>query len=537
MDQFQKFCVLRTYFEIGILLFAGFCGYVGLIWLFTRLKIQLNYAKWIRVGYFLQISSVLLPIVLISLPKATLLKPAAQVWSSSRSSDQPNASQYLTFSGSTSGLSEEMIQSAFVVTEYGLSIVLIWIGLVVLTLSSNFLRKVFKLQRELRTLPIIKKIGKVIIVASQEHSIGFSTWSPSRALVAIPFSSLENRSDYRMTVSHELQHHRNGDTRWLYLTEVLKILFFWNPGIYGFDKKLSHFQEFACDEYLIGHRKLSPQAYGSCLLRAAESAIGLQSRLVGTAGMAAINDPSLLKRRIIMILSKKKKQPEKVATFFLMIGLITWMSTIAYAAKSTLQDRKLSYEEASKYVSSSQPGSKIPIDLNDLVLKKLNDLIGTPQGRKRIQEGLAKMPQYQVMIENKLKANELPLELIAIPFFETAFDNSKPEPPQKGAGIWAFIPETARHYDLEVTDQKDDRYNEILETDAAIKYLKKLHGQFQDWRLAIKAYNEGETQVEKLIQELKTKDPWVLERKSSSEQYLSGVIATMIILSHPELQK
>jgi hypothetical protein len=53
--------------------------------------------------------------------------------------------------------------------------------------------------------------------------------------------------------------------------------------------------------------------------------------------------------------------------------------------------------------------------------------------------------------------------------------------------------------------------------------------------LAIKGYNEGETQVQNLIDQYGTKDPWVLERQNSPESYLSGVMAMIIILNHPEL--
>jgi soluble lytic murein transglycosylase-like protein len=68
-----------------------------------------------------------------------------------------------------------------------------------------------------------------------------------------------------------------------------------------------------------------------------------------------------------------------------------------------------------------------------------------------------------------------------------------------------------------------------------MQYLKDLFKQFKDWRLAIKAYNEGEKRVQELIDQHGTRDPWVLEHKSSSEGYLSGVMAMMIILNSPEL--
>lgn len=48
-------------------------------------------------------------------------------------------------------------------------------------------------------------------------------------------------------------------------------------------------------------------------------------------------------------------------------------------------------------------------------------------------------------------------------------------------------------------------------------------------------YNEGESEVARLIKAYHTRDAWELERISSRESYLSGAIAMMIILKNPSL--
>lgn len=108
-------------------------------------------------------------------------------------------------------------------------------------------------------------------------------------------------------------------------------------------------------------------------------------------------------------------------------------------------------------------------------------------------------------------------------------------PPYRAAGIWQFISATARKYDLVVNDKVDERLNAEKETDAAMRYHRDLFNLFQDWRLALKAYNEGERRVRQLIDEHGTRDPLELERISTTESYLSGAIAMMIILKNPSL--
>lgn len=57
------------------------------------------------------------------------------------------------------------------------------------------------------------------------------------------------------------------------------------------------------------------------------------------------------------------------------------------------------------------------------------------------------------------------------------------------AGLWQFMPDTARQYGLIVTDDVDERFHFEKSTDAAIKYLKKIHEDFSDWTLTAAAYN------------------------------------------------
>ena len=112
---------------------------------------------------------------------------------------------------------------------------------------------------------------------------------------------------------------------------------------------------------------------------------------------------------------------------------------------------------------------------------------------------------------------------------------SRSPSPFKARGLWQFIQPTALNYGLQITDQIDERLDPEKETDAALSYFKDLMAQFGDWRLAIKGYNEGEKRVQSLIERYHTRDPWELERISSTESYLSGVMAMMLILKNPTL--
>jgi membrane-bound lytic murein transglycosylase D len=71
--------------------------------------------------------------------------------------------------------------------------------------------------------------------------------------------------------------------------------------------------------------------------------------------------------------------------------------------------------------------------------------------------------------------------------------------PARAAGLWQFIPATGIMQGLEVNSYIDERYDLYKSTDAACKFLKKLYNKFDDWHLAIAAYNCGPGNIDKAI--------------------------------------
>src|SRR5881396_2542196 len=104
----------------------------------------------------------------------------------------------------------------------------------------------------------------------------------------------------------------------------------------------------------------------------------------------------------------------------------------------------------------------------------------------------------------------------------------------KASGPWQFIPSTGRLFSLTNNDWKDDRRNLELSTEAAIKYLKKLHGIFNDWPLAMASYNAGEMHILKSMREQRVQDYWKLHYVTETMRYVPRVMAVKEIFSQPE---
>ena len=98
----------------------------------------------------------------------------------------------------------------------------------------------------------------------------------------------------------------------------------------------------------------------------------------------------------------------------------------------------------------------------------------------------------------------MPMEIALLPAIESAY---KPHAYSRAraAGLWQFIKSTGRIYGLEMNWWYDGRRDVIASTQAALDYLEKLYGQFNDWQLALAAYNCGEGKVERLVNENRRK--------------------------------
>jgi len=110
--------------------------------------------------------------------------------------------------------------------------------------------------------------------------------------------------------------------------------------------------------------------------------------------------------------------------------------------------------------------------------------------------GLAEM--YFPMFEEKLSKHNLPLELKYLSIVESAL-NPIAKSRAGAMGLWQFMYRTGLMYGLNVNSYVDERCDPELSTEAACKYLKYLHSLYNDWNLALAAYNAGPGNVNKAI--------------------------------------
>lgn len=496
-------------------------------------------SQLLKLTHWSYLLAVALPIASLALHLGTVFQPTVQIWSAAsfrmiKPAKNLPPPQML-------GLSLPSGHILSVTTPQKIEILL----LVLFFLGAGW--TCFRLVKGIRWLMavvqsshLVKKIGGVRILLHESVGVPFSFWLPfwplqlfgGLAFVVIPQELVTENSRFRLAILHELQHHKQGDTRWVYWTQLMRLFFFWNPFTYLWEKQVSQIQEFACDEKLIVRKRVSPHAYGRCLVLTAQNCLNSHPAPVGTIGMAVGSSGITLKRRINMMFDYRKHKQSKWSGVLAGTAVVLSLTTVAVASQGLIKDRRLSMADAQKLALAASQGSTFPIVVNEPVLKELNRYVGTPDGRDFIRDSLARMETYHSMISAKIQHYGLPEELMAIPITESGYRNIRGK---FSAGLWMFIESTAHKFGMEVDANEDERMNVDVETDAAMRLLGSDYLRFQDWLLAIEAYNAGETRVQEGIDATGSRDAWKVVHAGydNDPNYLARVMAAVIILKNP----
>ena len=178
----------------------------------------------------------------------------------------------------------------------------------------------------------------------------------------------------------------------------------------------------------------------------------------------------------------------------------------------------------------------IPITINEMVVKSLDFWLN--RGRSYFIDGLQRSGQYRSIIERVFREESIPLDLMYLAQVESLFKTHAVSK-AKAKGIWQFEKGTAIRYGLKVTRDVDERSDPEKSTRAAARYLNDLFGMFQDWNLALAAYNWGEGKVRRLIDSTGLSDFWQLadlRRKLPQEtkNHVPLIQASVILAKNPE---
>ena len=196
-----------------------------------------------------------------------------------------------------------------------------------------------------------------------------------------------------------------------------------------------------------------------------------------------------------------------------------------YIYSQTLED--LEYVEETVEIIEGH----IPITYNS----KVNSIIKFFQkdGKRSVQNWLNRMEKYKAIMLPILEEENVPPELFYVAMIESGL-NARALSYAYASGYWQFIASTAKIYDLKKNHWVDERSDFEKSTRAAARYFKDLYNYFDDWYLALAAYNCGQSRVNRTIKRQGTRDYWKLTRlPKETRNYVPNVMAAIYVAQNP----
>jgi len=178
----------------------------------------------------------------------------------------------------------------------------------------------------------------------------------------------------------------------------------------------------------------------------------------------------------------------------------------------------------------------IPIEVNEAVIAYVR-FFQHPKVRKHFVKWLGRAPRYTGRFREILREQGLPEDTVFLAMIESGFAN-RATSRARAVGAWQFIADTGKRMGLRQDFFVDERRDPEKAAVAAARYLKELHGQFSDWRLAWAGYNAGAGKIFRARRK-GYQDFWSMAKgrrvlKRETAGYVPKLMAAAIVTKHQE---
>lgn len=145
---------------------------------------------------------------------------------------------------------------------------------------------------------------------------------------------------------------------------------------------------------------------------------------------------------------------------------------------------------------------------------------------------LKRANRYFPVMKPILRSEGLPEDMIYLAAIESTL-NPRALSPAKAAGMWQFMPSTAKEYGLEVGTEVDERYDIEKSTHAAARYLKNAYSRYGNWESVAASYNGGMARITNELSSQQVKSAYDLWLAEETMRYMFRLLAMKMIMESP----
>lgn len=176
-----------------------------------------------------------------------------------------------------------------------------------------------------------------------------------------------------------------------------------------------------------------------------------------------------------------------------------------------------------------------PLIINDEVQVEITYL--TTKARGFLTKALSRAEKYSALMREIVVEYGIPEELAYLPIIESGF-NYQAYSPKGAAGMWQFMPGTAKWIGMKRNEWMDERLDPVISCRYAAKYLRMLYDTFGDWYLALASYNYGGHNVKRAIRNAGTSEFYDIAAKRiipvETQKYVPRFVASVYIIKNYE---
>lgn len=177
-------------------------------------------------------------------------------------------------------------------------------------------------------------------------------------------------------------------------------------------------------------------------------------------------------------------------------------------------------------------GEKVPVEFSDVREALDRELLVNTYWQSHTILLIKRAHKYFPRIEPVLEKYNIPDDFKYLAVAESDLTNVIS--PSNAVGVWQFLKETAKEYNLEVTDEVDERYHLEKSTEAACTYLVESYNKYSNWTLVAASYNMGRKGLDDQIAKQKQNNYYDLLLNDETARYIYRILALKCIITNPQ---